>query len=89
MTIGWVVRGYIVRESIPTRQNSTHIRTHKRSWLWISTHTSTHRVSAIRRIPARPLQFYHSTSNNNFITFQKQLSFHHHQMIISASINMS
>jgi hypothetical protein len=69
-TIGWVVHGYIVRESIPARQNSTHTRTHKRLWVWISTHTRIHRVSAIRRIPVtRPpttilafnikQQFYH------------------------------
>ena len=35
MAIGWVVHRYIVRESIPARQNSTHTRTHKRSWVWI------------------------------------------------------
>jgi hypothetical protein len=31
MTIGWVVRGYIVRESIPARQNSTHTCIHNRT----------------------------------------------------------
>jgi hypothetical protein len=51
MAIGWVVRGYIVRESIPARQNSTHTRTHKRSWVWISTHTRTCWVSVIQQIP--------------------------------------
>jgi hypothetical protein len=38
-----VVHGYIVREFIPARQNSTHTRTHKR--------TRTRRVSAIQWIP--------------------------------------
>jgi hypothetical protein len=68
MAIGWVVYGYIVHESIPARQNSTHTRTHKRSWVWISTHTR--QISVIRRIPTtRPpttilafnikQQFYH------------------------------
>jgi hypothetical protein len=68
MAIRWVVRRYIVRESIPVRQNSTNTRIHKRSWVWISTHTR--RVSVIRRIPVtRPpttilafnikQQFYH------------------------------
>jgi hypothetical protein len=33
MAIGRVVHGYIVRESMPVRQNSTHTRTHKRSWV--------------------------------------------------------
>jgi hypothetical protein len=33
MAIERVVHGYIVRESIPARQNSTHTRTHKRSWV--------------------------------------------------------
>jgi hypothetical protein len=46
---GW--HGYIVRESIPARQNLIYIRTHKRSWVWICIHTRTHRVSAIRWIP--------------------------------------
>jgi hypothetical protein len=32
MAIGRVVHGYIVRESIPVRQNLIHIYTHKRSW---------------------------------------------------------
>jgi hypothetical protein len=47
MVIGRVVHGYIVRESIPARQNSTHIR----SWVWICIHTRTHRVFAIQWIP--------------------------------------
>jgi hypothetical protein len=51
MAIGWVVRRYIVCEFIPATQNSTHTRTHKRSWVWISTHTRTRRIFAIRRIP--------------------------------------
>jgi hypothetical protein len=51
MAIGRVIHGYIVRESIPTRQNSTHTRTHKRSWVWICIHTRTRRVSAIQWIP--------------------------------------
>jgi hypothetical protein len=51
MAIGRVVHGYIVRESIPARQNSTHNRTHKRSWVWIYIHTRTRRVSAIQWIP--------------------------------------
>jgi hypothetical protein len=51
MAIGWVVCRYIVRESILARQNSTYTRTHKRSWVWIPTHTRTRRVFAIRRIP--------------------------------------
>jgi hypothetical protein len=70
MAIRWVVHGYIVRESIPARQNITHTRTHKRSWVWISTHTRTRQVSAIWWIPiTRPptrilafnikQQFYH------------------------------
>jgi hypothetical protein len=61
---------YIVRESIPARQNSTHTRIYKRSWVWISTHIRTRRVSAIQRIPVTRLpttilafnikqQFYH------------------------------
>jgi hypothetical protein len=33
MTIGRVVHEYIIRESIPARQNSTHTRTYKRSWV--------------------------------------------------------
>jgi hypothetical protein len=51
MAIGRVVHGYIVRKSIPAIQNSTHIRTHKRSWVWICIHTRTRRVSAIQWIP--------------------------------------
>jgi hypothetical protein len=51
MAIGRVVHRYIVRESIPTRQNSIHTRTHKRSWVWICIHTRTSRVSAIQWIP--------------------------------------
>jgi hypothetical protein len=68
MAIGRVVHGYTVHESIPARQNSTHIRTHKRSWVWICIHTRTRRVSAIQWIPVtRPPT---TTPNNNFITFQ-------------------
>jgi hypothetical protein len=51
MAIGRLVHGYIVRESIPARQNSTHTRTHKRSWVWICIHTRTRWVSAIQWIP--------------------------------------
>jgi hypothetical protein len=51
MAIGRVVHGYIVRESISVRQNSTHTRTHKRSWVWVCIHTRTRRVSAIQWIP--------------------------------------
>jgi hypothetical protein len=51
MAIGRVVHEYIVRKSIPTRQNSTHTRTHKRSWVWICIHTRTRRVSVIQWIP--------------------------------------
>jgi hypothetical protein len=50
MAIGRVVHRYIVRESIPARQNSTHTRTHKRSWVWICIHSRTRRVSAIQWI---------------------------------------
>jgi hypothetical protein len=70
MAIGRVVHGYIVRESIPARQNLTHTRTHKRSWIWVCIHTHTRRVYAIQWIPiTRPpttilayntkQQFYH------------------------------
>jgi hypothetical protein len=59
MAIGRVVHGYIVRKSIPTRQNSTHTHTHKRSWVWICIHTRTRRVSAIQWIPVtRPPAHY-------------------------------
>jgi hypothetical protein len=51
MAIARVVHGYIVRKSIPARQNLTHIRTHKRSWVWICIHTRNRRVSAIQWIP--------------------------------------
>jgi hypothetical protein len=51
MAIGRVVHGYIVRKSIPVRQNSTHTRTHKSSWVWICIHTRTRRISAIQWIP--------------------------------------
>jgi hypothetical protein len=51
MAIGRLLHGYIVRESVPARQNSTHTRTHKRSWVWICIHTRTRRVSAIQWIP--------------------------------------
>jgi hypothetical protein len=50
MAIERVVHRYIVPESIPVRQNSTHTRTHKRSWVWVCIHTRTHRVSAIQWI---------------------------------------
>jgi hypothetical protein len=58
MAIGWVVRGFIVRESISARQNSTHTRTRKRSWVWMSTHTHTagYPLSGGYPLPARPLQ---------------------------------
>jgi hypothetical protein len=91
MVIGWVVHEYIVRESIPARQNLTHTRIHKRSWVWICIHIRTRRVSAIGWIPVtRPsttiLAF---NTKQQFYHISKKLSFHQHQMIILAPNNMS
>jgi hypothetical protein len=77
MAIGRVVHGYIVRESIPARQNSTLTCTHKRSWVWICIHTRTRRVSTIQWIPVTrpPTTILALNTKQQFYYILKQLLF--------------
>jgi hypothetical protein len=76
MAIGRVVHGYIVRESIPARQNSTHTRTHKRSWVWICIHTRTRRVSAIQWIPVTRPHYNFSIKHQTTILLYFKNNYH-------------
>jgi hypothetical protein len=69
MAIERVGHGYIVRESIPVRQNSTRTCTHKRSWVWVCIHTHTRRVSAIQWTPV--------TAPTTILAFNTKQQFYH------------
>lgn len=79
MGIGWVGYGYMVSEPILARQNSTHIHTHIRSWVWISIHIRTHRVSVIQRITV-------ARSPTTILAFSTKQHFYHISKIYHSNI---